>query len=84
MPDESGCELGGGVTTQDPRQGILAIVREKGPIGWYGLEIRLNIPRSEFKEGYTLKTYLEELIDDGSVVRTTVDGKERFVAAASS
>lgn len=59
---------------------ILMLLRDLGPIGWYGLEIRLSIPRSEFKDGYTLMTYLEELIADGLVVRTTADGNERFVA----
>lgn len=72
------------MTTQDPKQGILAVVRARGPIGWYGIEIHLRVPRSEFQDGYTLRTYLEELIADGLLVRTMVDGNECFTAAASS
>lgn len=72
------------MTDQDPKQSILALVRELGPVGWYPLEMRLRVPRSEFKDGYTLMTYIEDLIAEGSVVRTTVDGKERFTAVEPS
>jgi len=67
--------------TTEVRPAILELLREKGPIGWDGLEIRLRVPRSTFQDGYTLMTYLEELIAVGSVERVTVDGQERFVAA---
>ena len=66
------------------RPALLRFVREKGPIGWYGLEHGFAIPRSEFKEGYSVMTYLEELISDGFVARVTLDGQERFVATDKS
>ena len=72
------------MTSHDPKQAILALIRELGPVGWYALEIRLRTPRSEFEDGYTLMTYLEELIAEGSVVRTAVDGEERFSAVERS
>jgi hypothetical protein len=73
--------LGLPLAAQSVEEAILGVIRDNGPIGWYGIEIRLRIPRSLFKDGYTLMTYLEEMIAAGSGVRTTVDGKERFVAA---
>lgn len=69
------------MTQTDVEQAILALLRASGPLGWYGLEIRLAVPRSAFKDGYTLMTYLEELEAEGSVVRTTENGRERFAAA---
>ncbi len=67
--------------TADVKRAILSVVREKGPIGWYGIERRLRVPRTHFQDGYTLMTYLEELISAGSIARVTLNGKERFVAA---
>ncbi len=67
--------------TNDVKRAILQVLRESGPIGWYGIELRLRVPRSAFGDGYTLMTYVEELIAAGSVARVTVDGEERFVAA---
>lgn len=73
-----------GSVAYDVKKAILALVRELGPVGWYPLEIRLRVPRSEFKDGHTLMTYIEELIAEGSVVRTTVEGKERFTGTERS
>ena len=65
----------------DVKRAILALLRETGPLGWYGIEIRLRVPRSAFREGYTLMTYLEELMSDGLILRTKVNGEQRFVVA---
>jgi hypothetical protein len=73
--------LGLPLAAQSVEEAILAVIRDNGPIGWYGIEMRLRVPRSNFKDGYTLMTYLEEMISAGSVVRTTVDGKECFLTA---
>ena len=75
--------MGAGRADFDLKRAVLELVRERGPIGWYGMELHLRIPRT-FKEGYTLMTYLEELVSDGSVERVIVDGQERFVAVDHS
>jgi len=41
---------------------IYKLVSDGGSIGWYEMEHRLNIPRGEFKRGYTLMTYLDEMV----------------------
>ncbi len=58
----------------DVKHTIVKILSKQGPMGWYRLEILLNIPRSEFKYGYTLMTYLDEL-EAEEKIRTTKDGK---------
>lgn len=63
------------------KQAIVAILRERGPTGWYGLEIRLRVPRSEFRHGYTLMTYLDELVADGTIRLVEVSGRTRYAAA---
>jgi hypothetical protein len=70
------------VTQSEIKRAIVQVVRESGPIGWYGIERRLRVPRNEFKEGYTLMTYLEELVSAGVITRVDVSGQERFVLAA--
>lgn len=69
------------MTDPDVKRTIVALLRESGPLGWYGIEIRLRVPRSAFRDGYTLMTYLDELVCAGAVVRTRVNGEERFMAA---
>lgn len=53
---------------------IIAIVDERGPIGWYGIENRLSIPRSEFPEGTNVMTYIKRLLAKGLIVET--DGEK--------
>jgi hypothetical protein len=65
----------------DVKPAILAVVRERGPIGWYGIEIHLPVPRHVFKDGYTLMTYLEEMVTSGSIERIAAADGERFVVA---
>ncbi|WP_308917076.1 hypothetical protein [Jannaschia sp. LMIT008] len=48
---------------------ILKVLTERGPMGWYALEHRLRVPRSEFHDGYTLMSYLGEMEADGYLVR---------------
>lgn len=69
------------MTDPDVKRAILALLRDSGPLGWYGIEIRLRTPRSAFRDGYTLMTYLEELVSEGAIVRARVNGEERFMAA---
>ena len=66
----------------DVEAAILRLLRGSGPLGWYGMEIRLSVPRAEFKDGYTLVTYLEEMIAAGSVRRVVIDGVEHYSAAS--
>lgn len=49
---------------------ILALISERGPIGWRGLEIRLKVPREEFQDGFTLMTYLKRMVADGMILET--------------
>ena len=56
------------------KNSILELVTEHGPIGWYPLELKLRVPRDQFRSGYNMMNYLDDLIADGSVKKTD-DGK---------
>jgi len=58
-----------GNETDYVRTEILKLVDENGPIGWYSMERKLRVPRSDFREGYTLMSYLDELEETGFVTR---------------
>ena len=53
---------------------IYKLISERGSIGWYEMEHRLNIPRIEFQRGYTLMTYLDEMVAEGTL-KLSKDGK---------
>lgn len=50
-------------------------------LGWYGVEMRCRIPRSEFPDGMNVMDVLRLLVEDGYLEVRTIDGKERFFAA---
>lgn len=53
-------------------------------IGWYGVEMRCRIPRSEFPEGMNVRDVLELLADEGYLDRQMVAGKELYFARTSN
>lgn len=63
--------------------GILAVLKEHGPVGWYVLEMRVAVPRQQFRGGYNVMTYIEDLIAAGLVQRTE-DGKFELTSRASA
>ncbi|WP_298261229.1 hypothetical protein [uncultured Litoreibacter sp.] len=52
---------------------ILKLIVENEPIGWYAMERKLRVPRGDFREGYTLMSYLKELEEEGFVTRNDED-----------
>jgi len=50
------------------------MLADQGPMGWYAMERRLRIPRNEFREGYTLMSYLDDL-EEGGFIDRIEDGK---------
>jgi len=44
---------------------LYKLISNHQPIGWYRLELKLPVQRKYFKEGYTLMTYLDEMIAEG-------------------
>jgi hypothetical protein len=71
-------------TFDEIAQSLLAIV-SKSPngIGWYGAEMRCSIPRSEFPDGMNVGSVLEELVAQGVIVKSVVDGKEKYFSASA-
>ena len=63
----------------------LAEIVRKNPdgVGWYGVEMRCPIPRSDFPDGLNVKTILEGMVAAGMLTKTSLDGKDRYVTAAS-
>ena len=56
------------------KEKIYKLVSRHQPIGWYRLEILLPVQRKDFKQGYTLMTYLDEMVADGTI-KLLADGK---------
>lgn len=59
--------------------GILKIIEQKGPVGWYGIEHRLAIPRSEFPDSQNVMSYIARLELTGKIVKNE-DGKYVIVS----
>ena len=72
------------VTLEAIAETLFEIVR-KSPngVGWYGAEMRCAIPRSEFPDGLNVKDVLDALVADGSLIKSTIEGKEKYTVASS-
>ena len=62
----------------DVKDEICKLLSERGDMGWYEMEIRLNVPRNMFQPGYTLMTYLNEMIGEQKI-KLTADNKYALV-----
>jgi len=60
---------------------IIAIIDERGPIGWYGIENRLSIPRSDFPEGTNVMTYIKKLIATG-LISESDSKKDQYILSS--
>jgi hypothetical protein len=49
-------------------------------LGWYGVEMRCRIPRSEFPDGVNVRDVLEYLVEEGVLEKKSVEGKEKYIA----
>ena len=58
---------------------ILRIINESdNGCGWYIIEMRCRIPRSEFPAGTNIKSYIEEMIEEGKIRRDTDGKREKY------
>jgi hypothetical protein len=70
------------VTLEAIKAHLAQIVRDNPTgIGWYGAELRCRIPRADFPEGVNVRVVLEALTEAGTLLKSCVDGKERWFAA---
>ena len=53
------------------KEEIYRLISKHQPIGWYKLEVILPIQRKHFKQGYTLMTYLNEMVAEGKIKQST-------------
>jgi hypothetical protein len=70
------------MTLEQIKENLEHIVRDSPTgIGWYGLELRCQIPRSDFPNGMNVRGVLEAMTEAGTLIKASVDGNERWFVA---
>jgi hypothetical protein len=64
----------------------LAHIIDKHPdgLGWYGIEARCSIARSEFPDDFNVNGALEEMVEAGMLIKRNVDGKDTYFSPGPS
>jgi hypothetical protein len=71
------------VTLKESKENLEHIVRDSPTgIGWYGGELRCQIPRSDHPDGMNVWV-LEAMTDAGTLIKASVDGNQRWFDAAA-